>query len=76
MELYLSSPLYVHGMGRDNFPLRDVGDEVAWILSAHTADFDFCEHGYDPYVSIKYRVFLHQLAGYYVNLKNESVSWS
>ena len=28
-------------------PLRDIGGEVAWIISAQTADFDFCEHGYD-----------------------------
>jgi hypothetical protein len=29
--------------------LRDIGGEVAWIHSAQTADFDFCEHGYDPH---------------------------
>jgi len=56
--------------------LRDIEGEVAWIHSAQTADFDFCENGYDPYVPIRCRVFLYQLAGYYVDLKNESVSWN
>jgi hypothetical protein len=76
VELYIYSLLYVHGISRTTLPLRDIGGEVAWILSAETAYFYFCEHGYDPYVRIKCNVFLYQMAGYYVDLKNESVSWS
>jgi hypothetical protein len=76
VEVYLYSPLYVHDLGRDNFTFRDIGGEVAWIHSAQTADFDFRERGYDPYVPIQCNVFPYHLAGCYVYLKNESVTWS
>jgi hypothetical protein len=72
----LGPSTYVHGVGRDNFTFRDIEGEVAWINSVQTADFECCEQGYDPYVPIKCRVFLYQLARCCMDIKNGSVAQS